>query len=64
MKVKKNSIIMKKVWKNMPYLFFIFLEYFFLKVYKIQRYGNTYNIRKINKKNKGEIKMEIGTVLI
>ena len=44
--------------------FFIFLEYFFRKVYKIQSYGHTYNVRKINQKNKGEIKMEIGTILV
>ena len=39
--------------------FFIFLEYFFLKVYKIQSYGNTYNVRKINQKIKERLKWKL-----
>lgn len=46
-------------WKNIPYLFYFFWEYFFLKVYKIQSYGHTYNVRKINQKTKERLKWKL-----
>ena len=58
-KTSRTFLILKKVWKNIPYLFFIFLEYFFLKVYKIQSYGNNYNVRKINQKTKERLKWKL-----
>lgn len=42
---------------SVPFLFF--LEYFFLKVYKIQSYGHTYNVRKINQKIKERLKWKL-----
>ena len=39
--------------------FFIFYEYFFQKVYKIQSYGHTYNVRKINQKTKERLKWKL-----
>ena len=48
-KTSRTFLILKKVWKNIPYLFLFFLEYFFLKVYKIQSYGNNYNVREIKR---------------
>ena len=59
-KASRTFLILKKVWKNIPYLFFIFfLEYFFLKVYKIKSYGYTYNVRKINQKTKERLKWKL-----
>ena len=58
-KASRTFLILKKVWKNIPYLFFFFLEYFFRKVYKIQSYGHTYNVRKINQKTKERLKWKL-----
>ena len=58
-KASRTFLILKKVWKNIPYLFLFFLEYFFLKVYKIQSYGNNYNVRKINQKTKERLKWKL-----
>lgn len=49
-KASRTFLILKKGMEKHSVPFFIFLEYFFLKVYKIQSYGNNYNIRKINQK--------------
>lgn len=58
-KASRTFLILKKVWKNIPYLFLFFLEYFFLKVYKIQSYGNNYNVREINQKTKERLKWKL-----
>ena len=58
-KSSRTFLILKKVWKNIPYLFLFFLEYFYLKVYKIQSYGHTYNVRKINQKTEERLKWKL-----
>ena len=49
----------KKCMEKHSISFFIFLEYFFWKVYKIQSYGNNYNVRKINQKTKERLKWKL-----